>query len=542
MRRVLLMNKKTFAVSYSTNGSKCLSATGAIAARNFNTNRANDRVCSFFSRNNNSNDNSNSRSDYLGNCDGDDGGAHHLTNVDIINRRRRRRRRVRRIEYRCYSTNNSTNNSSTNNKQKVLVITGPTAIGKSKLAIEIALKLGAAEIVSSDSIQVYKDLDVGANKVTLSERQSIAHHMIDICDPTDKNDAFDVYEFYVRAISEIENINGRGNVAIVCGGTGMYLQWLVNGRTSVPKSTVESSMMAKKVVDDIRLKYSSSSNGDVSDDSDNSDNIDDDNNNNTNNAAAMAWDEAIQMLRSKGDLETSEKLARNDWYRLTRALEILESSGGRPKSSFKPTKDETKDFRCFALSMNRVELYRRMDERVEEMVSSGGLLKETEYLLQQGVLPGSNSASRAIGYAQAMKYLLKQKEVVLRRENSSSSSSASSLTKEDLLEFIDELQRETRMYAKRQFTWIRSEPNFEWIDASAGIDKAAEIILKKFNDDDDVGASVKTTIKSNNSQISEVTKEVANELKRYRVELKHFNKEEVINSALDQVRDIISRL
>ena len=183
-----------------------------------------------------------------------------------------------------------------------------------------------------------------------------------------------------------------------------------------------------------------------------------------------------------------------------------------------------------------------MDERVEEMVSSGGLLKETEYLLQQGVLPGSNSASRAIGYAQAMKYLLKQKEVVLRRENSSSSSSASSLTKEDLLEFIDELQRETRMYAKRQFTWIRSEPNFEWIDASAGIDKAAEIILKKFNDDDDVGASVKTTIKSNNSQISEVTKEVANELKRYRVELKHFNKEVVINSALDQVRDIISRL
>ena len=453
-------------------------------------------------------------------------------------RRRQQQQRERgingkQLEIRCQQRSSATTiqtttksrnyNSDDNGKKKkrVLVISGPTSVGKSSVAISIAKRVNG-EIVSADSVQVYRNLNVGSAKLSKEDMQSIRHHMLDLKSPVTED--FDVGEFYELANGYINDIHARGKVPIVCGGTGMYVKWLTDGKPNVPKSTKESSLRAEKEVREIRDRYSNTSS--------NNDDDDDDVN------KAQAWDEAIEYLKQRGDSETAGKLARNDWYRLTRALEILDVSGGKPKGSFQPVKDESKQFHCYALSMNRVDLYRRMDQRVEEMVANG-ILDEAAYLLREGVKPNTNSASRAIGYAQAIDYLLKCKR---EKENNSESSINNDATL--LLEFIDELQRETRMYAKRQFTWLRSEKQFQWIDASEGAEKASSRIFEKFNnaqsDVDDEGEEINES--NNNSSICEVTKEMANELKRYRVELKLFHDESIRKATVERVADIVSRM
>ncbi len=418
------------------------------------------------------------------------------------------------------SSDDSDENRKKKKKKRVLVISGPTSVGKSSVAISIAKRVDG-EIVSADSVQVYRNLNVGSAKLSKEDMQSIRHHMLDLKSPVTED--FDVGEFYELANGYIDDIHARGKVPIVCGGTGMYVKWLTDGKPNVPKSTKESSLRAEKEVREIRDRYSNTT----------SNNDDDDDVN-----KAQAWDEAIEYLKQRGDSETAGKLARNDWYRLTRALEILDVSGGKPKGSFQPVKDESKQFHCYALSMNRVDLYRRMDQRVEEMVANG-ILDEAAYLLREGVKPNTNSASRAIGYAQAIDYLLKCKR---EKENNSESSINNDATL--LLEFIDELQRETRMYAKRQFTWLRSEKQFQWIDASEGAEKASSRIFEKFNnaqsDVDDEGEEINES--NNNSSICEVTKEMANELKRYRVELKLFHDESIRKATVERVADIVSRM
>jgi tRNA dimethylallyltransferase len=407
------------------------------------------------------------------------------------------------------SSDDSDENRKKKKKKRVLVISGPTSVGKSSVAISIAKRVDG-EIVSADSVQVYRNLNVGSAKLSKEDMQSIRHHMLDLKSPVTED--FDVGEFYELANGYIDDIHARGKVPIVCGGTGMYVKWLTDGKPNVPKSTKESSLRAEKEVREIRDRYSNTS----------SNNDDDD----------------IEYLKQRGDSETAGKLARNDWYRLTRALEILDVSGGKPKGSFQPVKDGSIQFHCYALSMNRVDLYRRMDQRVEEMVANG-ILDEAAYLLREGVKPNTNSASRAIGYAQAIDYLLKCKR---EKENNSESSINNDATL--LLEFIDELQRETRMYAKRQFTWLRSEKQFQWIDASEGAEIASSRIFEKFNnaqiDVDDEGEEINES--NNNSSICEVTKEMANELKRYRVELKLFHDESIRKATVERVADIVSRM
>ena len=450
-------------------------------------------------------------------------------------RRRQQQRGIgigKQLEIRCQQKSSATIQSSSDDsdenrkkkkKKRVLVISGPTSVGKSSVAISIAKRVNG-EIVSADSVQVYRNLNVGSAKLSKEDMQSIRHHMLDLKSPVTED--FDVGEFYELANGYIDDIHARGKVPIVCGGTGMYVKWLTDGKPNVPKSTKESSLRAEKEVREIRDRYSNTSTS--------SDNDDDDDDVNR----AQAWDEAIEYLKQRGDSETAGKLARNDWYRLTRALEILDVSGGKPKGSFQPVKDESKQFHCYALSMNRVDLYRRMDQRVEEMVANG-ILDEAAYLLREGVKPNTNSASRAIGYAQAIDYLLKCKR---EKENNSESSINNDATL--LLEFIDELQRETRMYAKRQFTWLRSEKQFQWIDASEGAEKASSRIFEKFNnaqsDVDDEGEEINES--NNNSSICEVTKEMANELKRYRVELKLFHDEGIRKATVERVADIVSRM
>ncbi|KAL2652879.1 hypothetical protein R1flu_021007 [Riccia fluitans] len=335
-------------------------------------------------------------------------------------------------------------------KGRVIVITGPTGVGKSSAAIALAKRLGG-EIISADSVQVYKGLDVGSAKTPISERQNVPHHLIDIVLPSEEYSAGD---YYMDARAAADSVLARGHVPIVVGGTGLYLRWFLNGKPDTPKPTAEQAAAVDAEIAALQ-------------------------------SACGGWDEGVKYLSEAGDPETAQRLARNDWYRLRRSLEILKISG-RPQSSFPlpwvtakestaevktdsrepplksrqtPDAESSKlldyDFQCYFMNIKRVDLYRRIDQRCEEMLTDPeGLLREASWLLDLGILPNSSSPSRAIGYRQTMEYLTQCRM----------SGGVSTVTQ--FLEFLQEFQRASRNYAKRQLTWFRGEDMFRLVDAS----------------------------------------------------------------------------
>ncbi|KAH9310130.1 hypothetical protein KI387_038041, partial [Taxus chinensis] len=210
------------------------------------------------------------------------------------------------------------------------------------------------------------------------------------------------------------------------------------------------------------------------------------------------WDTAVGLLLKLGD-STALNLNRNDWYRLQRGLEIIEAAGV-PRSSFPvpynsfkeqeasrikasscynvhPEDGTTKsslteldyDFLCFFLSVQRTDLYKKIDQRCEEMLTgSNGLLAEASWLLDMGILPNTTITSRAIGYRQAMEYLLN-----CRRAGGVSSV-------EEFFAFLSEFQRASRNFAKRQLTWFRNEPLYHWLDASQPLEKLVNFITDAY--------------------------------------------------------------
>ncbi|KAL6999591.1 tRNA dimethylallyltransferase 9 [Sarracenia purpurea var. burkii] len=257
-----------------------------------------------------------------------------------------------------------------NKKEKVIVISGPTGAGKSRLALELAKRLNG-EIISADSVQVYQGLDVGSAKPSLTERKD------------------------ARQATRCILTNGR--VPIVTGGTGLYLRWYIYGKPGVPKASPEITSEVYSELANLQI------NGD--------------------------WDAAVELVIKAGD-PRAQSLAVNDWYRLRRHLEIIKSSGSPPSAfrvpydSFREQFDshvtdcfldnnpddrigESKstnldyEFICFFLSSRRLDLYRMIDFRCEDMLSGiDGVLSEARWLLDIGLLPNSNSATRAIGYRQ----------------------------------------------------------------------------------------------------------------------------------------------
>ncbi|KAK4486658.1 hypothetical protein RD792_006716 [Penstemon davidsonii] len=264
--------------------------------------------------------------------------------------------------YRCRShrTKHFTTSCSAE-RQKVVVISGPTGAGKSRLSLELAKRLNG-EIISADSVQVYKGLDIGSAKPSSAERQEVPHHLVDILHPSDD---YSVGQFYEDARQLTREILSRGRVPIVTGGTGLYLRWFIYGKPDVPKSSPEITLEVNSEL------------GNLQRDGD--------------------WDAAIDLVIKAGDPGV-QSLATNDWYRLRRRLEILKSSGASPSAfqvpynSFKEnfetselddssgiiasaaelqesnsTKDLDYDFNCFFLSTQRLDLYRALDFRCEDM-------------------------------------------------------------------------------------------------------------------------------------------------------------------------------
>ena len=381
----------------------------------------------------------------------------------------------------------SSSSSSSSSSHKVLVLTGPTAIGKSAAAVRAATLDASStyEIVSCDSVQVYDGLDVGSGKVTMDERGGVAHHLLSARDPRARDDAensYDASRYYDDCVRALDDIHARGNRAIVVGGAGMYLKWLTDGKPGAPASSARGRARAERAVEEAR--------------------------------ARGGWTAAKEALATMGGGKTAASLHENDWYRMTRAYEIALETGRDP-SDFEASRPETRfDFRCFFMSAPRVELYRKIDARVEGMMVDG-IVDEAAWLLDSGLAPGENIPARSIGYRQAMEFLADARAGKRVVDETS------------VLGLVNEIQMLNRAYAKRQFTWFRGEERYAWVDASGDSDDVARRVLREFERDEHQGGG---------EEIADLTKEELNALKRYRPELVVLNDKAVLERVVDKIR------
>uniref|UniRef100_A0A804PTS1 tRNA dimethylallyltransferase n=1 Tax=Zea mays TaxID=4577 RepID=A0A804PTS1_MAIZE len=304
-------------------------------------------------------------------------------------------------------------------KDTVIVISGPTGAGKSRLALEVARRLGG-EIISADSVQVYRGLDVGSAKPSAAEMSLVPHHLIDILDTSDD---YSAGAFFRDARRATQDVLDRGCVPVIAGGTGLYLRWYIYGKPNVPQSSMESTLAVWSELADFR------ENG--------------------------QWEEAVELVVQAGDPRARD-LSVNNWNRLSRSLEII--------------REMEYDFFCIFLASPRIELYRSIDLRCEEMlVDTGGLLSEASWLLDIGLQPRMNSASSAIGYKQAMEYLLHC------RQNGGES------TPQEFLDFLAKFQRTSRNFAKRQLTWFRNEKIYHWVDGSKPFEALVQFVCDAYH-------------------------------------------------------------
>lgn len=290
-------------------------------------------------------------------------------------------------------------------KKKVIIIAGPTGCGKSDLAMQLAQDIGG-EIISGDSIQVYKGMDIGTAKPSPADRELVQHHLVDIRNVTDP---FNVVDFYYESRHCCQLIHNRENIPIIVGGSGFYLHSLLYGPPSGPPSVPE---LRKSLEIEIEKLGS----------------------------------EALYDRLSQLDLEYARTITKHDKQKIIRALEIITLTGKKvSKLSWKGRRKPLNyDFRCWFVHRPKDELYKRIEKRCDRMIKDG-LLEEVENLIKEGIR-SNTSASQAIGYRQALDYLSSLK------------------TEEDYVKFLDAFKQASRHYAKRQFTWFRKEPLFRWID------------------------------------------------------------------------------
>lgn len=287
-------------------------------------------------------------------------------------------------------------------KQKLICIAGPTASGKTALSIALA-KLLDTEIISSDSMQLYRGMDIGTAKPDMAERDGVVHHMFDVAEA---GETFSVARYQQMADACAQDILSRGRVPIVCGGTGLYLDALIDGSTF---SGDETNLEARE-------KY--------------------------NAIAREQGAHALHEMLRAVDPESAERIHENNVKRVVRALEVYEQTGMTiGEMNAKNKRPEPKyDAILFALCpTERQTLYDRIDRRVDQMVEMG-LLEEARRLLEEGRLTGT--AGQAIGYKELVPYL--QEEAPLS-------------------DCLDTLKRASRNYAKRQLTWLRRDARVNWI-------------------------------------------------------------------------------
>ena len=287
------------------------------------------------------------------------------------------------------------------NKPKVIVICGPTASGKTALSIELAKKING-EIISSDSMQIYKDMNIGTAKPSKEEMQGIKHYMIDFVEP-DKR--YSVADFKKDAEKAIEDILTKGKVPIVVGGTGLYVDSLIYG---IEYQELQFDEQYRKDLEERVL----------------------------NEGLEVLYDEAKQI-----DPQAMEKISHNDQKRILRVLEIYKATGKtKTEQEVESRKKGVKyDYKVFAINMDRETLYKRINKRVDIMIEQG-LIQEVEKLLKK--YKDFPTAMQGLGYKEVVEYL------------------QGKTTKEEM---IEKIKMETRRYAKRQITWFKKNKQTIWI-------------------------------------------------------------------------------
>ncbi len=286
---------------------------------------------------------------------------------------------------------------------KIAVITGPTATGKTVLGVMLAKELGG-EIVSADSMQVYRRMDIGTAKVTAEEMQGIPHHMIDVAEPYEN---YSVARYVREADACVQDILRRGKLPIIVGGTGLYIDSLVAGR-GFDENASDGALRSA-----LEEKY-----------------------------ALFGGSQLLEQLRAV-DPERAAVLHPSDKKRILRALEVFYTTG---RTITEHDEESRKippryDAAVIALSFkNRADLYERIDRRAENMIKAG-LFNEVRSILSSGV-PEKCTAMQAIGYKEAARAIHGE------------------ITEADAIELI---KRESRRYAKRQLTWLRRRDDIRWI-------------------------------------------------------------------------------
>lgn len=301
-------------------------------------------------------------------------------------------------------------------KPTVYVIGGPTASGKSNLAVELAKRING-EIISADSMQIYRDMNIGTAKITPEEMQGINHYLIDFVSPDER---YSVSSFKKDAEKAIEAILAKGKVPIIVGGTGLYIDSLILGIEFQDEK--------------IDTKYRESLN-------------------------KIAEEQGLQKLYNMAqaiDPVAMKKISENDKKRIIRVLEIYHKTGKtKTEQELESRKSEIKyNYKLFAITMDRQVLYEKIEKRVDKMIEQG-LIDEVQGILNK--YQKFPTAMQGLGYKEVVEYL----------ENKT--------TKEEM---VEKIKKETRHYAKRQLTWFRKNKNIIWLNGENSIEDNIDIMIK----------------------------------------------------------------
>ena len=304
-----------------------------------------------------------------------------------------------------------------------LALTGPTASGKTALSIKLAKEL-SAEIISCDSMQIYRDMNIGTAKATSEEMAEVAHHMIDFLSPSED---FSVESYRAGAVSAAEDISSRGKLPMFVGGTGLYIDSVMRAPIkNVPESSRE---YRDRILESVK----------------------------TESDAEALWQRLFEI-----DPESAEKIHKNNVRRVARAIEIYEATG-KTKSYFdRLSKEESNDIKVKMITLdfhNRDNLYKRVDERVDIMMREG-LENEVRALYKNGFLMKNSTAAQAIGYKEIIDYI------------------EGNTTLEGAVELI---KLSSRRYAKRQLTWFRHEEGAYrlYLDTEQGIMRGHDSVFEE---------------------------------------------------------------
>lgn len=301
-------------------------------------------------------------------------------------------------------------------KPTVYVIGGPTASGKSNLAVELAKRING-EIISADSMQIYKDMSIGTAKITPEEMQGINHYLIDFVSPDER---YSVSSFKKDAEKAIEAILAKGKVPIIVGGTGLYIDSLILGIEFQDEK--------------IDTEYRESLN-------------------------KIAEEQGLQKLYNMAqaiDPVAMKKISENDKKRIIRVLEIYHKTGKtKTEQELESRKSKIKyNYKVFAITMDRQVLYEKIEKRVDKMIEQG-LIDEVQGILNK--YQKFPTAMQGLGYKEVVEYL----------ENKT--------TKEEM---VEKIKKETRHYAKRQLTWFRKNKNIIWLNGENSIEDNIDIMIK----------------------------------------------------------------